>query len=195
MVRYNYIFSHQTGVSNVQLTREDGTFSNDKSICQTKFQLQKNADRWIPLAAFLLLYNTTIAGRNWKWLLNLKSFESVHGMSRVVLLIPDKLATAIAIFKENLPDPDSGAFLVVLVIDLVKFYIDQVTNRQQQPNRTGTESAQLQTLIETFGHFEFDALQNFPEEGAIDFCQVLHELLTKLESIQVETTKIKQTQL
>ena len=108
-------------------------------------------------------------------------------MFRVLLLTPDKLATALAIFKENLPDPDSGAFLVVLVIDLVKFYIDQVTNRQQGSNTTDTESTELQTLIETFafGGLESDSAQRIPEEGADDFLQVLQNLLTKLDSIQV----------
>ena len=106
-------------------------------------------------------------------------------MSRVVLLIPDKLVTAIAIFKEKLPDPDSGAFLVVLVIDLVKFYIDQVTNRQQLSNIIDTESTELQTLIETLGGLESDSAQIIPEEGADDFLRVLQNLLTKLDSIQV----------
>jgi len=95
------------------------------------------------------------------------------------------VATAIAIFKEKLPNPDSGAFLVVLVIDLVKFYIGQVTNHQQLSNTTDTESAELQPLVETFGGSESDELQNFPEEDADDFLQVLQNLLTKLESIQV----------
>ncbi len=104
---------------------------------------------------------------------------------RVVLLTPDKLATAIAIFKEKLPHPDSGAFLVVLVIDLVKFYIGQVTNHQQLSNTTDTESAELQPLVETFGGSESDELLNFPEEDADDFLLVLQNLLTKLESIQV----------
>ena len=106
-------------------------------------------------------------------------------MFRVLLLTPDKLATALVIFKENLPDPDSGAFLVVLVIDLVKFYIDQVTNRQQGSNTTDTESTELQTLIETFGGLESDSAQQIPEEGADDFLQVLQNLLTKLDSIKV----------
>jgi hypothetical protein len=185
VVCFIYNFSLETGLNNIQITKEDDSRSNDKSICRTRIQLQKIADQWIPLDAVLLLNNTTIIGRNWKWLLNLKSFEPVHGMSRVVLLVPDKLATAIAIFKEKLPDPDSGAFLVVLVIDLVKFYIDQVTNHQQQTSTPDTESADLQTLIETFGGLESDTLQNFPEEKADDFLQVLQNLSTKLESIQV----------
>ena len=47
-------------------------------------------------------------------------------MSRVVRLIPDKLATAIVINKENLPDPDDdGSFLIDLVLKLLNFYLEQ----------------------------------------------------------------------
>jgi hypothetical protein len=48
----------------------------------------------------------------------------------VVLLTPDKLATAIAINKEDLPDPDDGGFLVQLVQDLVTFYKGRAANPQ-----------------------------------------------------------------
>ncbi len=61
--------------------------------------------------------------RTWKLDLNLLSFEVMHGLSRVVLLLPDKIATAIEINKEDLPDPnDDGGFLFQLVVNLVKFY-------------------------------------------------------------------------
>lgn len=71
--------------------------------------------------------------KTWKLRLNLKSFEVMHGLSRVALLVPDKLATAIAINKEDLPDPDDGGFLVQLVEDLVVFYRDQLTRPANQP--------------------------------------------------------------
>ena len=59
--------------------------------------------------------------------MTLKSFEPVHGLSRVVRLIPDKLATAIEINKENLDDPkDDGSFLVDLVTKLLKYYQGQI---------------------------------------------------------------------
>ena len=53
--------------------------------------------------------------------------KSIHGMSRIVKLIPDKLATAIAINKENLSDPqDDGSFLVDLVHKLLAFYQEEI---------------------------------------------------------------------
>ena len=73
----------------------------------------------------LYLFSTSNA-TTWKLKTNLKSFEVMHGLSRVVMLIPDKLATAIAINKEQLPDPDDGGFLIKLVIDLLAFYISAV---------------------------------------------------------------------
>lgn len=46
------------------------------------------------------------------------------------MLIPDKLATAMAINKEHLSLPDSGAFLLVLVINLLKFYTQDKFQRR-----------------------------------------------------------------
>jgi len=67
--------------------------------------------------------------RKWKWALGPKDFEAVHGMSRVVRLIPDKLATAIAIHKEGLNKPEEdradGSFLVELVANLVKIFAEK----------------------------------------------------------------------
>jgi len=51
------------------------------------------------------------------------SFEAIHGVYRIVLLIPGKLSTAIAIYNEKLPDrKDDGSFLVDLVLNLIPFY-------------------------------------------------------------------------
>jgi hypothetical protein len=44
------------------------------------------------------------------WFLDLSSFEAVHGMSRVLMLIPDKLATALVINDEHIQD--DGSFLI-----------------------------------------------------------------------------------
>ena len=89
-------------------------------------------DRVLNKVAVLYLFAPYLA-KIWKLILNLKSFEVMHGLSRVALLVPDKLATAIAINKENLPDPDDGGFLVQLVIDLVIFYRDQLSRPANHP--------------------------------------------------------------
>jgi len=65
-------------------------------------------------------------GNQWFWFVGVISFEAIHGMSRVVRLIPEKLATAIVINNENLSDPkDDGSFLIDLVLKLVTFYLEQ----------------------------------------------------------------------
>jgi len=81
-------------------------------------------NRIINKLAHLYLF-TDYYERTWKLSLNLESYEVMHGFSRIVLLLPDKIATAIAINKEDLPDPDDGGFLIQLVVNLVKFYQDQ----------------------------------------------------------------------
>ena len=58
---------------------------------------------------------------------DLRDFEVIHGVSRIVKLIPDKLNLALVIRRENLPDPkDDGSFFVVLVIDLLEKYIGMI---------------------------------------------------------------------
>ena len=70
---------------------------------------------------------TNASKEAWLWLVNLKSFEPVHGLSRVIRLIPDKLATAILIRKENLSSSnEDGLFLIDLVLELTTVYKEQV---------------------------------------------------------------------
>jgi len=64
--------------------------------------------------------------QTWKLSLNLESFEVMHGLSRIVLLLPDKIATAIAINKEVLPDPDDGTYLIP-VFNLVTMMTTMMT--------------------------------------------------------------------
>jgi hypothetical protein len=54
------------------------------------------------------------------WTVGSAHFEVIHGVWRVLLLIPDKLATALIVNAENLANPaHDGAFLVVILFDLV----------------------------------------------------------------------------
>jgi hypothetical protein len=78
-------------------------------------------------------------GYQWFWFVGLLSFEAIHGISRVVRLVPDKLATAIVINKENLPDPeDDGSFLIDLVLKLVHSYLEQ-TKQTNLDNLTAAD--------------------------------------------------------
>ena len=69
----------------------------------------------------------------WQWDVNPKSFEVIHGLSRITKLIPDKLATAIAINYEKLPN-DDGTYLIDIVTELVSFYRKMLLDADQAPS-------------------------------------------------------------
>ena len=56
-------------------------------------------------SAFVYLFSDYLA-KPWKLELKNGSFELMHGLSRVVQLVPNKLATAIAINREEIADED-----------------------------------------------------------------------------------------
>jgi hypothetical protein len=56
---------------------------------------------------------------------------SLVGEIDLKVFILDKLASAMAINREKLPNPDDdGTFLIQLVIDLVKFYQDRTQQEE-----------------------------------------------------------------
>jgi hypothetical protein len=56
-------------------------------------------------------------------------FENID--LKVFIFILDKLASAMAINREKLPNPDDdGTFLIQLVVDLVKFYQDRTQQEE-----------------------------------------------------------------
>jgi hypothetical protein len=64
-------------------------------------------------------------------------------------LIPDKLKVAIEINQEKLEDPkDDGSFFIDLILDLVKFYSDQIKNNFD-PFSNQKESQSKKNLIDT----------------------------------------------
>jgi hypothetical protein len=88
------------------------------------------SERVIPVTATVCFEHRD--GQKWKWTISLRSFEPIHGMSRVVKLVGDKLGTAIDFNSENLPDPkEDGTFFVDLVLDLCKFYRDKLEGSRE----------------------------------------------------------------
>ena len=64
-------------------------------------------------------------------------------------MIPDKLKVAIEINQEKLEDPkDDGSFFIDLILDLVKFYSDQIKNNLD-PFSNQKESQSKKNLIDT----------------------------------------------
>ena len=101
--------------------------------------------------------------------ITLKNFEQVHGLSRVLMLIPDKLATAIEINKEHLPD-DTGDFLSQLVVKLLIFYSSEKFQRENPEI-----SASILHLIDDFSHFETQLNNRREEEAKLSAYLILDE--------------------
>ena len=100
------------------------------------------------------------------WHLDLSSFEAVHGMSRVVKLIPDKVATAIAINLEDLPNPeDNGTFLVDLVTQLLEFFQKLVVEQETRHENNALLNGEDQ--VNSFGHS----------------CRMIHSILRLLSNL------------
>lgn len=150
--------------------------NNRRTISVFHFKRDPTTHRVINISAFLYLISEYLL-KPWELRLNLKSFEVMHGLSRVVLLTPDKLATAIAINKEDLPDPDDGGFLVQLVQDLVTFYKGRAAN-PQTADVVDVESR----VVEVGGAAQEDGFS--PPAEKIQLLDVLEELSVKLNSIQ-----------
>ena len=121
----------------------------------------------------------------WKWELDLKSFEPVHGMSRVAKLVPDKLATALAINQENLPKPDDdGSFMIDLVKNLAEFYKDMVSARSEQVEEE-SESAREEGVdgVIEIQSGSLTCLPGSGSENAKSFFQVFVTFLGLLEEM------------
>ena len=65
------------------------------------------------------------------WLnLHINNFEEIHGFSRILGLIPDKIATAITINSEYHCGLHSGSYLIRLVVNLlIKYSRDEIQQR------------------------------------------------------------------
>ena len=113
-----------------------------------EFKTGLDSNRIVNKLAHIYLF-TDYYERTWKLDLNLESFEVMHGLSRVVLLLADKIATAIEINKEDFPDPDDGGFLIQLVINLVQFYkirLSSWTRRRQLDDNVNISVSRLEEL-------------------------------------------------
>lgn len=114
-----------------------------------EFKTGLDSNRIVNKLAHIYLF-TDYYERTWKLDLDLESFEVMHGLSRVVLLLSDKIATAIEINKEDLPDPnDDGGFLIQLVINLVKFYkirLSSWARRRQLDDNVDISVSRLEEL-------------------------------------------------
>ena len=115
----------------------------------------------------------------WCWTLTLRSFEVVHGISRLVRLVPDKLATAIEINREF--GNEDGTFLIDLILDLLKQYQDL---HFQQRQVAEAHEAHLEEASDAIGHREAaDVAAPSPDEvSSLD--QNMKTLFQELEKFK-----------
>lgn len=74
-----------------------------------------------------------IATQKFEWTVSERHFEEIHGLSRVVRLVPDKLATTFAVLRDLLPYRDEKEdFLINLVVKLCKTYEELSAARQSE---------------------------------------------------------------
>jgi hypothetical protein len=94
-----------------------------------------------------------------RWEVSLSLFECVFGLSRLAKLVPDKLRTAASINAENLEDPeDDGSFMVDLIVNLLKFYLDkavsgrdwEAANLRNRKNRVVCDETEVKLEIGPF---------------------------------------------
>jgi hypothetical protein len=117
--------------SSIAFTGVVGSFRILAALCLAK-TVQRGREVYKVKSSLIKLHSIEGVQRR-IWHLDLSSFEAVHGMSRVVKLIPDKLATATAINLENLPNPeDNGTFLVDLVTQLLEFFEKLVVGQESR---------------------------------------------------------------
>jgi len=58
-----------------------------------------------------------------------RDFEIAHGITRFVKSVPEKLATALAVNRESLPEPtDDGSYLLDLIVRLLDQYSESYNN-------------------------------------------------------------------
>ena len=133
-------------------------------MCFAKVEL-RDEETFVPRASIVQLPSSNLDEGRKLWFLDLSLFEPVHGISRVLRLIPDKLATALAINEENLPNhEDDGQFLIDLVLQLQKLY-QRITAEKKMNNEN-------RPLIQGGDFFSFvDPKKTIKVECHRDGCQ------------------------
>lgn len=101
-------------------------------------------------------------------------------MSRVAKLMPDKVATALAINQEkSLSQSEDGSFLIDLVIKLASVYRGQAKHLKDD-----RVEAEQDIGVQTDTIFSFGVEEAVADEAVSDFDQVLDHFLATLESFK-----------
>ena len=126
--------------------------------------------------------------RRWRWHLSLANFEAVHGMSRVVRLLPDKIATAQTIAAEF--KPEDSLFLIELVLKLTKLFEVQAREKQLPLENNSRETL----IIPVAGH----EVSEVDSENGLSFYHCVktfrEELEGLIEDIKAEEPLVERVQ-
>ena len=126
--------------------------------------------------------------RRWRWHLSLANFEAVHGMSRVVRLLPDKIATAQTIAAEF--KPEDSLFLIELVIKLTRIFEVQAREKQLPLENNSRETL----MIPVAGH----EVSEVDSENGLSFYHCVktfrEELEGLIEDIKAEEPLVERVQ-
>jgi len=110
-----------------------------------------------------LTLNTAEGETSWKSLTHY-DYEAIHGLGRVVRLLPDKLATAIQVNRERMPDPeDDGRFCIDLVEKLALSYEHNYKVRQDPTLTRDTDTNYARKVILQQGYEPWP--ESFPTFG------------------------------
>ena len=74
-----------------------------------------------------------IHSKYFSWVVDISDFGFVHGLSRIVSLIPDKVVTSGLLYEERLPLQGEEGYLVQLVINLLQNFKRDYDLRHQEP--------------------------------------------------------------
>jgi len=86
---------------------------------------------------------------HFSWIVDTSDFGVIHGLSRVVRLIPEKLVTARLVAEEDQVVPFHGAWLINLVLDLLQtFRQDYARGGPRIQRNQGLRRYHRQTVIE-----------------------------------------------
>ena len=109
------------------------------------------------------------------WRVETRSFEVIHGLSRIVELIPDKLVLNRKLFEEILGhEPDSG-WIIRLVLDLLRYY-----RRAQGEERPIPELPRAFSRSINVDNGDFDDEDEAIEDNRLDLVGTLDALLNDL---------------
>lgn len=113
---------------------------------------------------------------DWLWSLDLRHFDSIFELSKLVLVIPDKIATTILIQEEQ--EEEDGIFLMIPIRKLVTEYYDLIKNISVRPF---WEESEMRKMF-TFSQGKPPGVTS--NNDADNIVNILKDFLDKLETFE-----------